>query len=396
MTRPRRVPRQERAAHQIAAGARPRFDLSRQPTSSARPRRDLRGEAAALRVPGGARLRLDRTQSAASTARAPVEAAAAPAVPVVRVVDDPAFLVAVVADAPSGRLSAGDRQCVGAARLLADAGGGAVVLVAPPLAEAAGEAGADRVVCLPAAVGYDPDGQAAAVAAALGALRPRHAIFPETPRGGDLARRVAVLGGEGLFAGVEQVGPRAVVRPARGRLVEQRCAPPALMTLAADAAAPHAGPPHEGRPVELPAPPLRASGILGAEDVPAEAGSMPLAEADFVTAAGNGVTDLETFRTLVAALGATPGASRVLCDAGLMPRAAQVGASGTVLEATCYLALGIAGAPQHLQGVARCEHVVAVNTDLHAAMIERAGLAIVQDAQAVMPALLAALAEERA
>ena len=79
-----------------------------------------------------------------------------------------------------------------------------------------------------------------------------------------------------------------------------------------------------------------------------------------------------------------------------MPRAAQVGASGTVLEATCYLALGIAGAPQHLQGVAKCEHVVAVNTDLHAAMIERAGLAIVQDAQAVMPALLAALAEERA
>jgi electron transfer flavoprotein alpha subunit len=39
---------------------------------------------------------------------------------------------------------------------------------------------------------------------------------------------------------------------------------------------------------------------------------------------------------------------------------------------------------------------VAVNTDLHAAMIERAGLAIVQDAQAVMPALLRLLAEEAA
>jgi electron transfer flavoprotein alpha subunit len=67
-----------------------------------------------------------------------------------------------------------------------------------------------------------------------------------------------------------------------------------------------------------------------------------------------------------------------------------------VLAATCYLALGISGAPQHLQGVAGCEHVVAVNTDLHAAMIERAGLAIVQDAQRVMPALLRLLAEEAA
>jgi electron transfer flavoprotein alpha subunit len=81
----------------------------------------------------------------------------------------------------------------------------------------------------------------------------------------------------------------------------------------------------------------------------------------------------------------------VVCDAGLMPRAAQVGASGTVLEATCYVALGIAGAPQHLQGVARCEHVVAVNTDLHAAMVERAALAVIQDAQLVMPALLKVL-----
>ena len=85
----------------------------------------------------------------------------------------------------------------------------------------------------------------------------------------------------------------------------------------------------------------------------------------------------------------------MVCDAGLMPREAQVGASGTVLEASCYFALGIAGAPQHLQGITRCEHVVAVNTDLHAAMIERAGLAIVADAQEVMPALLALMAEER-
>jgi electron transfer flavoprotein alpha subunit len=99
---------------------------------------------------------------------------------------------------------------------------------------------------------------------------------------------------------------------------------------------------------------------------------------------------------VVAALHATPGASRVLCDAGLMPRHSQVGASGTVLAATCYFALGISGAPQHLQGVAGCEHVVAVNTDLHAAMIERAGLAVVQDAQAVMPALLRLLAQETA
>ncbi len=35
----------------------------------------------------------------------------------------------------------------------------------------------------------------------------------------------------------------------------------------------------------------------------------------------------------------------------------------------------------------RCERVLAVNTDLHAEMVKRADLAIIADAQKVMPAL---------
>ncbi len=132
-------------------------------------------------------------------------------------------------------------------------------------------------------------------------------------------------------------------------------------------------------------------GFIVIEDLPHDRTGAALAEADFVVAAGNGVTDFASFLALAASLGAAPGASRVVCDAGLMPRDRQVGASGTVLGGTCYLAFGIAGAPQHLQGVAAVEHVIAVNTDLHAAMIKRASLAIIADAQRVMPALLARL-----
>ena len=114
-----------------------------------------------------------------------------------------------------------------------------------------------------------------------------------------------------------------------------------------------------------------------------------------MVSAGNGIRDFDLFRRVAAALGGTPGASRVVCDSGDMPRAAQVGASGTVLAADCYLALGIAGAPQHLQGIAGCRHVIAVNTDLHAAMVERAELAIVSDAHAVMGALVRLIQEEQ-
>jgi electron transfer flavoprotein alpha subunit len=300
-----------------------------------------------------------------------------------------------VPDAAGGRLSGHNRQVLGAARGLAGREGG-VVLVSIGPCDGAGPAGADRYVALDGPWGDDPAVRAAGIAAALRMLSPRHILFPESLVGGDLARRIAVLMDAPLFDNAEVVAANGLIRPARGRRVEQRAAPGLLATVAPDAVAEHAGPKREARPLAIVTAPLDAppSPILSSEIVPADPATVPLALAEFVTAAGHGVHDLGLFRQLVAALGAIPGASRVLCDAGLMPRPTQVGASGTVLTATCYVALGISGAPQHLQSVSGCEHVVAVNADLHAAMIERAGLAIVQDAQAVMAALLRLLARD--
>lgn len=391
MSRPRKNPRTERAAHRVEGGARPRFDLAATAKETGRPRRDPRAEERLALVPGTARRRLDRTQRIAVTAVSQASVPVAEAAPTVRIIAEPAYLVAVVPDAPGGRLTPHDRQLLGAARLLADTGGGAVLALAE--ADDLASAGADRVLALPV-TGYDPEAKALVLQAILGGLDIRHALFPESPDGGDLARRLAALTGEELFAGAESLSPKAVTRAAQGRRVEQRRAPPRLISLAADAVAAHGGERHEARAVEFGFPDVEPGAILSAEFIPADPAEVSLAEAEFVVSAGNGVSDFNTFRTLVGALHATPGASRVVCDAGLMPRAAQVGASGTVLEANCYFALGIAGAPQHLQGVARCEHVVAVNTDLHAAMIERAGLAVVADAQQVMPALLKLLDEE--
>ena len=401
MSRLRRDPRAKRAAARIGGAERPRFDLAVKPGASRRPRRDPRAEIAGQRVPGAARPRLDRSQFGAApfVAAAEPSRAAEKAPPKPIILENPEFFVFAVPDLAGGRLGDHDRQTLGAARELAGKAGAVVALVGAAC-EGLDAGGADRLALLPGVMDperYDPEARAAAVAGAIAALQPRHVIFPETPDGGDLARRVAVLTGESLFTDVEQVSANTLGRPSRGRTIEQRTKPTRLVTLAPDSAAPYGGAPREAReapfePAGTPAMPSRA--ILDASRIPADPATVPLALADFVTSAGNGVTDLDMFKRLVAALHATPGASRVLCDAGLMPRETQVGASGTVLAATCYFALGIAGAPQHLQGVADCEHILAVNTDLHAAMIARAGLGIIQDAQLVMPALLAALERE--
>lgn len=401
MSRLRRDPRAERAAHFVTGeGPRPRYDRTRRATGSGRPRRDPRADREAQRIGGGARLRYDLSQIGRPVGEA--VAAAPRAAPVAEapktvIVETPAFLVAVVPDAPGGRLSGHDRQVIGAARALAGREGAVAVIVEGDC-EGLGAAGADRVLRLDAAEGYDPAGRAARIEAALADLGARHALFPESLDGGDLARRIAVGLGEALFTNAEVVAAKGLVRPAKGRRVEQSLAPPRLATVAADAVADYAGPPREARPLpfEGSSPVETPKKIVSATRIPADPATVPLSLAEFVVSAGNGLSDLDTFRQVAAALRATPGASRVLCDSGLMPRHTQVGASGTVLAATCYFALGISGAPQHLQGVAGCEHVVAVNTDLHAAMIERAGLAVVLDAQPVMAALLRLLAEEAA
>lgn len=408
----RRVdPRAERAARTILTGPRPR--LLRQPVTAAvnERRRDPRALRTAALVQSQPRPRYDWARDAASAgtvAAIAVTVAAAPTIPV-QVIAEPAFLVLVVLDRPGGEVSEHDRQVIAAGRLLANGadggadggGGGAVVTVSTGSGDALAEAGSDRHVALPDgwADDYVPERRAAAAAALIAALSPRHILFPDSPDGGDVARRVAASTGERLFAGVQSLGPDRATRQSAGGSLETGRRPTRLMTVAADAFAPLDGVRHEARPLDLATPVIAGEEVLprlgGARRLAVDPDALSLSETDFILSAGNGVTDWQGFAELGAVLGATRAGSRVVCDAGHLPRERQVGASGTVVNARCYLAFGIAGAPQHLQGITGVKHVIAVNTDLHAEMIKRADLSIVADAQAVMPALIRLIRERR-
>ena len=362
--RPRRYPRARRIEATIWAPLRPRIDWN-----------------------GG--------RSAAVTgARQDVHAAPAPEV---RIIAEPAFLVLAVVDQPGGVLSEHDRQTIAAARQFADAGSGAVVALAVGTIDGLAAAGADRAMALPADLaGNDhPEFRAAAIAAAIARLKPRHVLFPESAEGGaDLARRIAAVSGERLFSGVENVTADRVSRRAQGGRMEMLAAAPRLMSVAENAFLPHEGPPHEAR--EIAAPAFSVRRFTGrATRLAVDSDRISLSEADFIISAGNGVSDWDSFAELGRVLGATRGGSRVVCDEGHLPRDRQVGASGSLVTARCYLAFGISGAPQHLQGVTEVKHVVAINTDLHAEMIKRADLAIIADAQDIMPALIRYAKERR-
>ena len=130
-------------------------------------------------------------------------------------------------------------------------------------------------------------------------------------------------------------------------------------------------------------------------DYSLEAEKIPLEEAGFILAAGNGIAQMETFFELASELGATIGGSRVVVDDGKLPRDRQIGATGKSVAAGVYVAIGISGAVQHLQGIKDCGTVIAVNTDDSCDMVKRADLAVICDAEEWMREMIKLAKEAR-
>jgi len=71
----------------------------------------------------------------------------------------------------------------------------------------------------------------------------------------------------------------------------------------------------------------------------------------------------------------------------------QVGKSGQKVKPKLYLALGISGAPEHVEGMKDAELIIAVNTDPNAPIFDVAHYGVVADLFDVTEALLETLEE---
>lgn len=330
-------------------------------------------------------------------------------------IEDPAFLVTVVPDMPGGRLSSHDRDLLGLARQLADADAdrpGAVLAVVfgEHKEDAFGEAGIDRLLHIngDAYAGFAPEARLAALCAVERELAPRHWLLPDSPLGGaDLGRRLAMRLSEGRderpATGVWQIeadgaaplGWRCTARGAAGSLDIQRPLPRVALALA-ECAEPVDETRHAAEPLSLSeAIPSALSRIEDLGQVAVDPAGVALAEAEFIVSGGNGVKDWDGFHHAAKVLGATEGASRVAVDDGFMARDRQVGATGTWVTARVYLAVGISGAIQHLQGIQSCDKVVTINLDPGCDMIKRADLAVIGDSAEILAALVAKVEQQR-
>lgn len=315
-----------------------------------------------------------------------------------QIVEQPAFHIAVVPDMVGGRLSSHDRDLLGLARKLAGSDGAVLAVVFGEHKESAFDtAGVDRLLLVEGDeyAGYAPEQRVLALRAVESQFAPRHWLLPDSRTGGgELGRRLAASLGERPATRVWQAeGERCIGRAGVGQQDLHR--PLARLILAAaECAEPVSESRHEARVVALQDGVAR--NLPRIEDlgpVAVDPAQIPMAEAEFILSGGNGIKDWDLFHRAAVALGATEGASRVAVDDGHMPRTRQVGATGTWVTARVYLAVGISGAIQHLQGIGACDKVVAINLDPGCDMIKRADLSVIGDSSAILQALIR-LAEE--
>jgi electron transfer flavoprotein alpha subunit len=294
----------------------------------------------------------------------------------------------VICHARRGALTDAAGEALAAAAILSAPDTEVLALVFGAGAEvvaAAARFGADRVLWREES-DWAPESKLAFLAQRYHEQAPLQIVLPDVGDDADLGRRLACRLRLPVVAGVVEIAAGRARRRLPGAGFASYPADTPLLLLApgaVDARLPFVGL-GLGAATALPsaAEPARETGRT---TLPAA--RQALEDADLIVSAGNGVRDVGAFETLAATLGAAAAASRVAVDDGRFSRDRQVGASGKTVSASVYIALGISGAIQHLQGIRQCRHVIAVNLDASAPISRRADLTVVDDCGSFIPAL---------
>ncbi len=121
-----------------------------------------------------------------------------------------------------------------------------------------------------------------------------------------------------------------------------------------------------------------------------EKGDVDIRQQPVLVAVGRGIQTQDNValaQELADALGGALCGSRPVIDQGWLPLSRQVGKSGATVKPKLYLALGISGAPEHVEGMKNSELIIAINSDPQAPIFNVAHYGVVGDALKLAPAL---------
>ncbi len=291
-----------------------------------------------------------------------------------------------------------------AGRELADGLGGQLTAIllghnAKDLASTFGAADVVRVVDHAELAEFNPDAYLQTLVPLIQGASPRVVIFGHTTIGMDIAcgaayklsapivsscRTVSVESGQARYEALTCGGKLF----GEGLIPEPTC----LITLIAGGYKPEQGFVEQTPTIEDVAPPT-ALDVLRTklvEYIEPEEGDVDITKEAILISVGRGIQqeeNLQAAEELATVLGGAVSASRPVVDWGWLPTSRLVGKSGKSVKPKLYLALGISGAPEHVEGVLEVELMIAVNTDEQAPIFDIATYGAAVDATDLMPVL---------
>ncbi|EMS72655.1 electron transfer flavoprotein subunit alpha/FixB family protein [Ruminiclostridium cellobioparum] len=109
--------------------------------------------------------------------------------------------------------------------------------------------------------------------------------------------------------------------------------------------------------------------------------SYDIRESSILVSGGGGVgKDFYRLEALAEVLKGHVAASRRIVDKGIAPRSIQVGQSGKTVSPKLYIALGIYGAIQHVEGLKNVDCIISVNTNINAPICSLSDIVVEGDA----------------
>ena len=301
-----------------------------------------------------------------------------------------------------GQVSDLSYMMLAAGRGLASSSGGALkaLLFGKDAKSLAADFAADSVIYVdhPALADFTPDAYRRTLAAIIERDFPRVVLIGETSIGADLAGALSAqldvplvslcrsLSDDSGKLGFQcQICGGKIL--AEGHLPETT----ALVTMVPGAYKPEDG--KAASPAEvtsIEAPDLSGLKVSMKSIIEPEAGDVDITREDILVAVGRGIQqemNLEITEELAQAMGGVMCASRPVVDQGWMNTSRLVGKSGKHVKPKVYLAIGISGAPEHLEGIRDADLMLAINTDEKAPIFDVADYGVTADLFELVPVL---------
>ena len=314
--------------------------------------------------------------------------------------------ILVIADHFKGKISDITFEMLGKAREIADAAGGRVtaLLIGSGVAGLAAKMGAaDAVLCMEdeRLAGFNPEVCQKAAAEIVARKAPWLVMVGSTSSGWDLAASLSaaldlpivayckdlVLDGDKIVATSQLYGGKMLTEV-------EIAGPQAVVAVLPGAFRAEKGMVEKSAPVEAVKPGFNIDEARTRflRFVEPQAGDVDITQAPVLVSVGRGIQNQDNValaEELAQALGGALAASRPVVDQGWLPMTRQVGRSGMIVKPKLYLALGVSGAPEHVEGMRDSALIIAVNSDAAAPIFNVAHYGVVADLLEITPALTA-------